>query len=109
MKEELLLQVLQSILLTISALLGGWLMFMLAYQMVLTVLGFLPRTKNYADHAPQSRFLVLVPAHNEEKVIGDIIRTFSAWTIPESFTIFISSRTTVRTVPQNVPAPWGPR
>lgn len=82
LKEELLLQVLQSILQAISALLSGWLMFMLVYQMVLTVLGFRRRTKDYADHAPQSRFLVLVPAHNEEKVIGDIIENLQRMDYP---------------------------
>ena len=76
------MQVLQSILLTISALLGGWLMIMLVYQMVLTVLGFRRKTKDYADHAPQSRFLVLVPAHNEEKVIGDIIENLQRMDYP---------------------------
>ena len=34
--------------------------------------GFGKAKKDYQDHDPQSRFLVLVPAHNEEKVIGDI-------------------------------------
>lgn len=65
-----------------SALLSGWLMFHACIQMVLTVLGFRRRTKDYADHAPQSRFLVLVPAHNEEKVIGDIIENLQRMDYP---------------------------
>lgn len=81
-KEELLLQVLQWFLQAIAMILGFWLMVMLVYQMVLTVFGFKRKTKDYADHDPQSRFLVLVPAHNEEKVIGDIIENLERMDYP---------------------------
>ena len=43
----------------ISAILGAWLMFMLVYQMFLTIFGFKRDTRDYAPHDPQSRFLVL--------------------------------------------------
>ena len=102
------MQVLQSILQAISALLSGWLMFMLVYQMVLTVLGFRRRTKDYADHAPQSRFLVLVPAHNEEKVIGDITIRISI-IIPVNFMIFMSLPIIARTARRSVRVPWAQR
>ena len=56
-----------------AAVAGGWLTLMMVYQMILSLFGFGRGVKDYEDHAPQSRFLVLVPAHNEEKVIGDIV------------------------------------
>lgn len=74
--------VLGQILEVISAVLGAWLMVMLVYQLYLTIFGFRRATKDYADHAPQSRFLVLVPAHNEEAVIGDIIDNLNGMDYP---------------------------
>ncbi len=52
---------------------SAWLVLMLGYQLVISFFGFRRNTKNYQDHPPKLRFLVLVPAHNEEAVIGDII------------------------------------
>ena len=46
---------------------------LMVYQLILGLFGFGRKTKDYQDHDPESRFLVLVPAHNEERVIGDII------------------------------------
>ena len=57
---------------------GVWLTVMLIYQLYLTVFGFKRDTRDYQEHEPESRFLVLVPAHNEEKVIGDMIRNLQA-------------------------------
>lgn len=74
--------VLGQILEVISALLGVWLMIMLVYQLYLTLFGFRRETKDYADHDPQSRFLVLVPAHNEAAVIGDIIDNLNQMDYP---------------------------
>ena len=55
---------------------------MMFYQMVLSIFGFRKKTKDYADHDPASRFLVLIPAHNEEKVIGDIVRNLEEMDYP---------------------------
>ena len=52
---------------------SGWLVFMLLYQLLISAFGFRKNTKTYRDFDPQLRFLVLVPAHNEETVIADII------------------------------------
>ena len=52
---------------------SAWLMVLLGFQLAITFFGFKRNTKDYQDHPPQMRFLVLVPAHNEEAVIGDII------------------------------------
>lgn len=67
----------------ISAVLGAWLMVMLVYQMYLTLFGFKRATKDYQDHDPASRFLVLVPAHDEEAVIGDIIENLQSMDYPK--------------------------
>ena len=61
---------------------GVWLTVMLIYQPYLTVFGFKRDTRDYQEHEPESRFLVLVPAHNEEKVIGDMIRNLQAMDYP---------------------------
>ena len=76
------MQVLQWVLEALSALCGLWLTIMLAYQLYLTVFGFRKKTKDYQDHDPESRFLVLVPAHNEERVIGDIIDNLNRMDYP---------------------------
>ena len=52
---------------------GAFLTFAMVYQIVIGFWGFGKAEKDYKDHDPEMRFLVLVPAHNEEKVIGDII------------------------------------
>ena len=62
----------------ISLLCSFWLTGLFLYHLVLTFFGFGKAKKDYADHDPQSRFLVLVPAHNEERVIGDIIDNLQA-------------------------------
>lgn len=66
----------------LCALCGLWLGIMLVYQLYLTVFGFKKATKDYGDHDPRSRFLVLVPAHNEEKVIADIIDNLNRMDYP---------------------------
>ena len=45
----------------------------MVYTLVISLFGFGRKVKDYQDHDPESRFLILVPAHNEEKVIRDII------------------------------------
>ena len=52
---------------------GSFLTFAMVYQIIVGFWGFGKAEKDYKDHDPEMRFLVLVPAHNEEKVIGDII------------------------------------
>lgn len=80
----------KAILEAIASVLGLWLTLMFLYQMYLTVFGFRRKEKDYKDHDPQSRFLVLVPAHNEERVIGDIIRNLQSMDYPrELYDFFI--------------------
>ncbi|MBQ8536054.1 MAG: glycosyltransferase, partial [Clostridia bacterium] len=67
-----------------------FLMIMMVYQIYLTIFGFTRRTKDYRDHDPKSRFLVLVPAHNEEKVIAGIIENLQHMEYPkELYDFFI--------------------
>ena len=56
--------VIRTVLEATAAVTGGCLAVMMLYQLVLSFFGFGKKTKDYADHDPQSRFLVLVPAHN---------------------------------------------
>jgi len=74
---------------TVIGLLGGlmgilsvWLMILLFYQLAVSFFGYKKNTKDYQDHDPKLRFLVLVPAHNEEAVIGDMIQNLSHMDYP---------------------------
>ena len=62
--------------------LSAWLVVLMFWQIAVSFFGFSKHTKNYKDHDPQMRFLVLVPAHNEEAVIGDIIDNLSHMDYP---------------------------
>ena len=66
----------------ISTVCGCFLIFSMLYQLAVGLFGFRKSEKDYRDHDPQSRFLVLVPAHNEEKVIGDIIQNLEHMDYP---------------------------
>lgn len=48
------------------------LLFFWAYWMFISFFGF-GKAKKLRDKIPQKRFLLLVPAHNEEKVIGSLV------------------------------------
>ena len=61
---------------------GVFLTFSLLYQIIIGFWGFGKAKKDYKDHDPQMRFLVLVPAHNEEKVFGDIIGNLNEMDYP---------------------------
>ena len=76
----------------IEVLLGifsAWLMFLMVYQIVLSFFGFKRKTKDYQDHDPEARFLVLVPAHNEEKVIASMIDNLNRMDYPKELYDFI--------------------
>ncbi len=72
-QEVCLLETIRGILEIITGLCGLALMTSFFYQIVVGLFGFRRETKDYRDHDPQSRFLILIPAHNEERVIRDII------------------------------------
>ena len=75
--------VIKEILQLISTVTSYFLLGMMLYQIILGIFGFRKGTKDYADHDPESRFLVLVPAHNEEKVISGIIRNLQQMDYPK--------------------------
>ena len=68
---------------TLAGVCSFFLTFIMVYQIVIGFFGFKKAKKDYADHDPESRFLVLVPAHNEEKVIGDIIQNLNDMDYPK--------------------------
>lgn len=76
------MQVLQWILMALSWVFSAFMMVMMVYQLYLNCFAYRRREKDYAEHEPEARFLVLVPAHNEEKVIGDIIDNLSRMDYP---------------------------
>jgi len=77
------LEYLKIVLEVLCVLFDVWLTIMLVYQLYLNFYGYRRKEKDYADHEPEARFLVLVPAHNEEKVIGDIIDNLSRMDYPK--------------------------
>ncbi|HYK72588.1 MAG TPA: glycosyltransferase family 2 protein [Pseudoneobacillus sp.] len=50
-----------------------FLLFFWAYWLFISMFGF-GKAKKLPDQAPQKRFLILVPAHNEEKVIDKLVQ-----------------------------------
>ena len=84
------MQVVRIILEVLSAVFSVWMTAMLIYQLVLGCFGFKRKAKDYRDHEPESRFLVLVPAHNEERVVKDIIENLQHMEYPkELYDFFI--------------------
>ena len=67
------MEIVAAVIEAVMGVMSAWLVVMLLYQLCISFFGFKRNTKNYQDHDPQMRFLVLVPAHNEEAVIADII------------------------------------
>ncbi|MDL2318379.1 glycosyltransferase [Eubacteriales bacterium OttesenSCG-928-A19] len=61
-----------------------WMTMLLAYYIYLSIFGFRKESKTYADQEPEARFLILVPAHNEEAVIGDMVKSLQALDYPEA-------------------------
>lgn len=60
-----------------------WLTISFLFQLFVSFFGFRKKTKDYEEHPPTQRFLVLVPAHNEESVIGDIIENLKHMEYPK--------------------------
>lgn len=56
---------------------------LLVYNLYLSLYGFKKEGRDYAKQAPEARFLILVPAHNEERVIADMVRNLEALDYPK--------------------------
>ncbi|MCE5343046.1 MAG: glycosyltransferase [Eubacteriales bacterium] len=59
-----------------------WLIIIIVYQLYISIYGFKRKTKDYQDHDPKLKYLVLVPAHNEEAVISGIIENLQSMDYP---------------------------
>lgn len=69
---------------------SGWLVFLLLFQLFVSFFGFKRNTKDYEDHDPQMRFLVLIPAHNEEAVIADLVENLNHMEYPrEMYDVYV--------------------
>ena len=77
------MQTVRMILGFISSFLGIAVSLLMLYQLLLSIFGFKRCKKDYQDHPAQKRFLVLVPAHNEETVIPDIIENLMHMEYPK--------------------------
>lgn len=60
-----------------------WLVLIIVYQLYISIFGFKKVTKDYQDHDPKLKYLVLVPAHNEEAVISGIISNLQSMDYPK--------------------------
>ncbi len=62
---------------------NAWMTLLLGYHLYLSFFGFRRKKgRTYAARPPEARFLILVPAHNEEAVIPDMVRCLSALDYP---------------------------
>ena len=67
-----------------------WMTLTLVFQLIVSMFGFRRKTRDYEPHPPQMRFLVLIPAHNEEGVISGIIENMERMEYPrELFDYYI--------------------
>jgi len=77
------LQILRVLFEIIAFMMNAFMLALLSYQLVLSIFGFRKGSKDYSDYPPEARFLILVPAHNEEKVIRDIIENLQNMSYPK--------------------------
>lgn len=63
--------------------LGVWTMLLLIYQIIVGLFGYKTEQDEYEQHEPKLKYLILVPAHNEEKVIGGIINNLQSMDYPK--------------------------
>jgi cellulose synthase/poly-beta-1,6-N-acetylglucosamine synthase-like glycosyltransferase len=75
-------QVISTVIGIINWVLTLWLLTIIVYQLYISFFGFRRTSKDYEDHDPQLKFLVLVPAHNEEAVIGGIVENLQSMDYP---------------------------
>ncbi|MDD3921464.1 MAG: glycosyltransferase family 2 protein, partial [Eubacteriales bacterium] len=59
-----------------------WMSLTLFFQLFVSLFGFKKSTADYQPHPPQLRFLILIPAHNEEEVIAGIIGNMNRMDYP---------------------------
>lgn len=77
------MQIVTTILQILMGVMSAWLMVLIVYQIVISFFGFGKKTKQYKDHPPETRFLVLVPAHNEASVISGVVENMRHMNYPK--------------------------
>lgn len=77
------MQVISAVIGTINWVLTLWLLTIIVYQLYISIFGFKKTTKDYEDHDPKLKYLVLVPAHNEEAVISGIVENLQTMDYPK--------------------------
>lgn len=78
------MDILKLILRVITVVGNIWMTLLLAYYIYLSVYGFRRDSHTYGAHDPEARFLILVPAHNEEAVIADMVRNLENLEYPKA-------------------------
>jgi len=76
-------QVLVVVIQIIAFVISAWMYLLMLYQLFLNCFGFKAARRDYDEHDPETRFLVLIPAHNEERVITDIIANLQKMDYPK--------------------------
>ena len=69
---------------------------LMAYFAVYYVIGFLARTRAYPETDKRRRFAIITAARNEERVIGNLLKTLREQDYPASFSISSALRITAR-------------
>ena len=84
-----LMEIFNSILIWIIANFKWGVLFMCSYLSLIALGNLLPRPK-VRPSPPSTRFAIVIPAHNEERVVGDLIRNLKAMDYPkELFDIYV--------------------
>jgi len=76
-------QVVSAVIGAINWVMTLWLIVIILYQLYISVFGFKKVSKDYQEHDPKLRYLVLVPAHNEEAVISGIVENLQTMDYPD--------------------------
>ncbi len=76
------MEVFRGILEVLVSISGILVILFVVYQMALSLFAFKKDGKDYEDQKAKTRFLILVPAHNEESVIGDIVKNLQQMEYP---------------------------
>lgn len=77
------MQVISAVIGAINWVMTLWLSVIILYQLYISVFGFKRVSRDYQEHDPKLRYLVLVPAHNEEAVISGIIENLQTMDYPD--------------------------
>ncbi len=77
------LEIIQGIIYVLLTALSIWCMAMIVFLIFVTFKGYSNKTKDYSDKAPKNKFLIFIPAHNEEKVISGIIQCMEKMEYPK--------------------------